>query len=337
CLLFFLQIYGQGSGRDCRHHVQKLNLLQGEAEEAIGWTSCTHVTVPEMRTLCSVGFRSSLMLQEGKAEVSRWSKYLDKENEDEEEEATTERQQFCSQRKNTVEGQRYKKNKGFLLSDVQEHAEENGVFQFVCQAKKRRKCLVAVPDRDDGDAVSGDTLVPALCESVLPEETTQTSTAGTKPSKWDKFLSYSDSSGKHAARAPLSPQEGSGRLGLHSITAPDAGMASRCSEQTGRTLPPDRGFQFKKCVVSTQQLASKLPGPVEPSTSFSVKEDTLYKEPQNQLLRAGPGGVETTAGRCCLNSTRRANAFVNCNMRPKCSSVSCKQFFCTGEEFDDDL
>lgn len=38
-LLFFLQVYGQGSGLDCRHHVQKLNLLQGEAEEAIDWTS----------------------------------------------------------------------------------------------------------------------------------------------------------------------------------------------------------------------------------------------------------------------------------------------------------
>uniref|UniRef100_A0A8C2SYM2 MRN complex-interacting protein N-terminal domain-containing protein n=1 Tax=Coturnix japonica TaxID=93934 RepID=A0A8C2SYM2_COTJA len=31
---FVLQLYGQGSGRDCRLHVQKLNLLQGDAEEA---------------------------------------------------------------------------------------------------------------------------------------------------------------------------------------------------------------------------------------------------------------------------------------------------------------
>ncbi|XP_054245331.1 MRN complex-interacting protein [Indicator indicator] len=266
------KIYGQGSGRDCRHHVQKLNLLQGEAEEAIGWTSWgTEDSVDDSKNVAAQ-CEDSLVQQEGRAEVSRWSKYLDKENEDEEEEATTERQQFCSQRKNTVEGQR-KHQKGFLLSDGQEHAEENGVFQLACQAKKRRKCLAAVPDRDDGDAVSEDTLVPALCESVLPEETTQTSTAGTKPSKWDKFLSYSDSSGKHAARAPLPPQEGSGRLGLHSITAPDADMASRCSEQTGRTLPPGTGFQFKKCVVSTQQLASKLPGPVEPSTSDEFDDD----------------------------------------------------------------
>uniref|UniRef100_A0A8D0FDJ5 MRN complex-interacting protein N-terminal domain-containing protein n=1 Tax=Strix occidentalis caurina TaxID=311401 RepID=A0A8D0FDJ5_STROC len=31
----FVQVYGQGSGLDCRRHVQKLNLLQGEAEEAM--------------------------------------------------------------------------------------------------------------------------------------------------------------------------------------------------------------------------------------------------------------------------------------------------------------
>lgn len=33
------QVYGRGSGRDCRHHVQKLNSLQGEAEEAIARTA----------------------------------------------------------------------------------------------------------------------------------------------------------------------------------------------------------------------------------------------------------------------------------------------------------
>uniref|UniRef100_A0A669Q110 MRN complex-interacting protein N-terminal domain-containing protein n=1 Tax=Phasianus colchicus TaxID=9054 RepID=A0A669Q110_PHACC len=33
------RVYGQGSGRDCRLHVQKLNLLQGEAEEAAARTA----------------------------------------------------------------------------------------------------------------------------------------------------------------------------------------------------------------------------------------------------------------------------------------------------------
>ncbi|XP_026540910.1 MRN complex-interacting protein [Notechis scutatus] len=29
-----LRVFGQGSGVDCRHHVQKLNLLQGEHDHA---------------------------------------------------------------------------------------------------------------------------------------------------------------------------------------------------------------------------------------------------------------------------------------------------------------
>lgn len=190
--------------------------------------------------------------------------------------------------------------------------------------------MVAVPDRDDGDAVSEDRAVPPVCESVVPKETTQTPSACTKPSKWDKFLSYSGSSSDHAARATLSPQEGSGKSGLHS-TAAD--VASRCSEQRGRALTPGTSFQFKKCGVSTQQLASNLPGTLVPSTSCSIEEDALFKEPQSQLLRAGPGVVESTAGRC----TRRANTFVNSNSRPKLSNVSCKQLFCIGDEFDDDL
>ncbi|XP_009321030.1 PREDICTED: UPF0544 protein C5orf45 homolog [Pygoscelis adeliae] len=295
-----LIVYGQGSGLDCRHHVQKLNLLQGEAEEAIGWTS-RHLeeSVNDNKNIAAQ-HEDSLVQQEERAEVSRWSKYLDKDSEyqeDGEEEAGTERQQFCSQRKNTVEEQR-KHRKSFLSSDVQEYAEENGVFQLAYRAKKRKKCLVAVPDEDDGDAVSGDSMVPAVCESVVPEENTQTPTACTKPSKWEKFLSCSDSYSKNAATVTLSPQEGSGRLGLHSTTAPDTTV---------------------------------------PSTSCSVEEDVLFKEPQSQLIRAGSVVLETTAGRCCLNSTRRANTLVNSNTGPKPRSLSCEHLFCTGEEFDDDL
>ncbi|NXF52260.1 MRNIP protein, partial [Oceanites oceanicus] len=334
---FFFQVYGQGSGLDCRHHVQKLNLLQGEAEEAIGWTSrCVEESVNDSKNT-SAQCEDSLVQQEGRAEVSRWSKYLDKDSEDREdgeEEAGAERQQFCSRRKNAVERQR-KQQKSFLSSDVQEYAEENGVFQLAYQAKKHQKCLVAVRDQDDGDAVSGDNVVPAVCEPVVPEENTQTPAACTKPSKWEKFLSCSDSYSKNAAGVTSSPQEGSGRLGLHSSTAADAGVASRRAEQAARTLPPGTGFEFQKCVASTGWLALKLPGTMVPSTSCSVEEDVLVKEPQSQLIRAGSGVLATAAGRCCLDSGRRAN--VNCNTGPKPSSVSCEHLFCTGEEFDDDL
>ncbi|XP_063205229.1 MRN complex-interacting protein isoform X2 [Chroicocephalus ridibundus] len=295
---------------------------------------CVEESVNDSKNVAAQREDSSLQ-QEGRAEVSRWSKYLDKDSEgqeDGEDEAGMERQQFCSRRKNTVEEQRKQQN--FLSSDVQDYAEENGAFQLAYGAKKRKKCVVAVADQDDGDAVSGDSMVPAVCESVAPEENTQTPTACTKPSKWEEFLSCSDSCSKNAARVTLSPQEGSGRLELHSTTAADDGVASRCLEQAGRALPPGTGFEFKKHVANTERLALKLLGT---SSSCSVEDDVLFGEPQSQLIRAGSGVSGPTAGRCCLESMRRANALVNCNTGPNPSSVSCEHLFCTGEEFDDDL
>ncbi|NXS99263.1 MRNIP protein, partial [Jacana jacana] len=311
---YFFQIYGQGSGPDCRHHVQKLNLLQGEVEEAVGRTSrCVEESVYDSKSIAAQCEDGSVQ-QEGRADVSRWSKYLEKDSEDREdgkEEADTERQQFCSWRKNTGKEQR-KQKRSLLSSDVQEYTEENGASQLAYRAQKRKSCVVAVADQGDGDAVSGDNVVPALCEPVVPEENTPAPAACTKPSKWEKFLSCADSSSKNAAEVTLSPQEGSGRLGLHSTTAAGDGVASRCSEQAGRTL--GTGFEFKKYGAS------------------SVEDDVLFKEPQSQLIRAEPGVSETTAGRC-LGSLSRANTLSNCNT----SSVSWEHLFCTGEEFDDDL
>ncbi|XP_027538469.1 MRN complex-interacting protein isoform X2 [Neopelma chrysocephalum] len=320
------KVYGQGSGPDCRHHVQKLNLLQGEAEEALGWTSwCIEDSVNDSKTRAAQR-EDSLVQQEGSQtlEGSRWSKYLDQESEDQEdgeEEAALARQQFCSQKKNAV-GEQRKHRKSFLSSDVLEHAEENGVFQSVYQAKKRKKCFAAVPDGDDRDAVSGGRVVPAVCEAAVPEDNTQPPTTCARPSKWGKFLSSSDNSSENTAGVTSSLWGGSGGLGLDSTTAAGAGGGRRCSEQAGGPLPQGTGFKFKKCVASTEGLAMKLP-----STRCSTED--VSKEPQSQ--------TETTAGSCCLVNTRRANTLVNSNPGPKLSNISCEKLFCTGEEFDDDL
>ncbi|NXB34870.1 MRNIP protein, partial [Eulacestoma nigropectus] len=326
-LFHSVQVYGQGSGLECRRHVQKLNLLQGEAEEALGWTSwCAEDSVNDSKNRAAQREDSSVQ-QEGRTEGSRWSKYLDQESEHQEdqEEAALERQQFCSQGKNSV-GEQRKHQKRFLSSDVPEHAEESGVSQLVYQAKKRKKCFVAVSDGDDGDAGSGGSVVPAVCESVVPEENTQPSTACTRPSKWGKFLSSADNCSENAAAVIMALQEGSGGVRLDSTAA---GGAWGCLGQAGRTLPQGTGFEFKKYVASTEDLALRLP-----SSSCSV-EDVL-REPHSQVLRVG-SAAETTAGKCCLDITGRTNSLVNSNPGPKLSNISCEQLFCTGEEFDYDL
>ncbi|NXU34598.1 MRNIP protein, partial [Drymodes brunneopygia] len=325
-LIHSVQVYGQGSGLECRHHVQKLNLLQGEAEEALGWTSwCVEDSENDSKNRAAQCEDSSVQ-QEGRTEGSRWSKYLDQESEDqedEEEEAALEKQQLCFQRKNTV-GEQRKHLKRFLSSDVPEHAERSGVSQLVNQAKKHKKYFVAVPDGHDGDAGSGGSVVPALCESVVPEENTQPPTACTKPSKWGKFLS-SDKSSENAAAVTMALQEGSGCVGLDSTTA---GGAWKCSGQA-RTLPQGSGFGFKRYGAGTEDLASRLS-----SSSCSVED--MIREPHSQGRRAG-SGAETTAGRCCLDTSGRPSTLINSNPGPKLRNISCEQLFCTGEEFDDDL
>ncbi|KAM7042252.1 MRN complex-interacting protein [Acridotheres tristis] len=329
------KVYGQGSGLECRRHVQKLNLLQGEAEEALGWTSwCVEDSVNDSKNGTAQHEDSSVRQERRTEEGSRWSKYLDQESEDhedDEEEAALKRQQFCSQRRNTV-GEQRKHPKSSLSSDVPEHAEESGVSQLVCQAKKvktteRSKCFVAVSDGHDGGAGSGGSVVPAVSKSVVPEENTQPPTACTKPSKWGKYLSLSDNSSENAAAVTMALQEGSEGVGLDSTIASGAW---RFSGQAGRTLPQGTGLEFKKCVTSADDLSWKAP-----SSSCSVEDE--LREPHSHILGVG-AAAETTAGRrCCLDTTGKANTFVNSNPWPKLSSISYEHLFCTGEEFDDDL
>ncbi|XP_025978468.2 MRN complex-interacting protein isoform X2 [Dromaius novaehollandiae] len=327
------KVYGEGSGLDCRLHVQKLNLLQGEAEEALSWTSrYTEESVDDNKNI-AVQREDSLVQQEGKAEVSRWSKYLDQGNEtqadEEEESGGTERQQFCSRRKNTVEEQRKHQN-SFPYTDVQELSEENGAFQVASQAKKRKQCSVAVPNQGDGEAVCGDSMIPALCESLVSEGNTQTPAASIKPSKWEKFLSCSDSCSENAAKVTLSPQEGSRKVGLHSTTAADIFMASSYSKQAGNFLPPGVGTEFKKSPASTEQLVSELPRTVLPG---NCSDDVVFKEPQGHLIRAGRCHVTRTVTPLCPPAT--TSVISNPGLKP--SSISHEHLFCTGDEFDDDL
>ncbi|XP_073505869.1 MRN complex-interacting protein isoform X2 [Phyllobates terribilis] len=78
------QVYGQGSGADCRHHVQKLNLLQGQVEQA--GTGTDGRICPTSVSDEDPGDESqqTLLASQEAAPMSRWNKYLE-ENSDEEE------------------------------------------------------------------------------------------------------------------------------------------------------------------------------------------------------------------------------------------------------------
>ncbi|NWX83595.1 MRNIP protein, partial [Nothoprocta pentlandii] len=312
----FLQVYGDGSAVDCRLHVQKLNLLQGEAEEARSWTPrCVEDSVDANKNSAVESEGRSLLQQVGKAEVSRWSKYLDESNEtQDDDEESGERQEFCSWRMNTVEGQRYRKKIAF----------------------SRKQRSLAVPQQGDGAAGCGDRMIPAACESAVPEGSTQAPAAPIKPSKWEKFLSFSENCGETPAKVTLPPQEGSRKLGPPT-TAADIFMASNYSRQAGNFLP--RGLddtEFKKCLSSTEHQASEAPGTTLPGT---CSEQVLLKEPRGPLI--GPvrsAALESIAGR----GPGAHTALPMCPPPPTLilsppRSTSHKSLFCTGEEFDDNL
>ncbi|XP_054879802.1 MRN complex-interacting protein-like [Poeciliopsis prolifica] len=78
-----LKEFGRGSGADCRRHVQKLNTMRGtkmEEHEAHAWSLCEQQE-EEQRPGDQVR-----PAQVRPAQVSRWSKYLDTPEEEEEEE-----------------------------------------------------------------------------------------------------------------------------------------------------------------------------------------------------------------------------------------------------------
>ena len=45
----FLQVYGQGSGADCRRHVQKLNMMKGTSEQSSMSSNVSHYSSLEQQ------------------------------------------------------------------------------------------------------------------------------------------------------------------------------------------------------------------------------------------------------------------------------------------------
>ncbi|XP_051023383.1 MRN complex-interacting protein [Acomys russatus] len=80
----FVRAYGEGSGADCRRHVQKLNLLQGQASEL------SHRSVDEAVSASEEENGGPQQAGNGTQQAlsepleSRWLKYLDKDCEDRE-------------------------------------------------------------------------------------------------------------------------------------------------------------------------------------------------------------------------------------------------------------
>ncbi|XP_073424112.1 MRN complex-interacting protein [Dendrobates tinctorius] len=147
-----LRVYGQGSGADCRHHVQKLNLLQGQAATGADGGICPSSVSDE-----DPGGEShpSPTASQEAALMSRWNKYLEENRDEEQGHINTEREHYYPHQDcppTTVrkrlhspdpEGDFYKENKKESISKKKIYQSENplGTNQFSCRTSEDMGCL----------------------------------------------------------------------------------------------------------------------------------------------------------------------------------------------------
>ncbi|XP_044310624.1 MRN complex-interacting protein [Varanus komodoensis] len=232
-----LKIFGQGSGSDCRHHVQKLNLLQGEVEQVpANLPGCIEEPVEGGDENIALNLEDKLNWQEKNVDlVSRWTKYLDKRYEEPEKEDTGEvlmssEKRICSSKRNMVEHSRKHKKTRLCTRDTW-GSEERSVSGFA----KDVKCF---EDESNSDTMGIKSCGEATCESVmLPaeeqervrhREDTDVQSRAVGPSKWEKFLLPGKSC--HSSTAAVTTQERRGML----VPGPAAGAsAARAAVSSG--------------------------------------------------------------------------------------------------------
>ncbi|XP_042196089.1 MRN complex-interacting protein isoform X2 [Callorhinchus milii] len=176
-----LKVYGQGSGADCRHHVQKLNLLQGEmvqAADTAPWSGECEVGVSVKDGTdwhCDEAKRPQ---ESERAGGSRWSKYLEEtpeqeDDDDQEEEAwigASVRQQGQASTRNLTRGRSKRKKAGLGDGPRQKHLKAAGSEQGWGSSR------AGVGHRSRGDDGR-----PAATGDVAQR-------GQTLASRWDRFL-----------------------------------------------------------------------------------------------------------------------------------------------------
>ncbi|XP_050817573.1 MRN complex-interacting protein [Gopherus flavomarginatus] len=363
-----LKAYGQGSGSDCRRHVQKLNLLRAGMEVAAEGTSwCIEEPVNNDRENTGIPQDENVGRQEEDVEfsplVSRWNKYLHKDSGDQEE-VYTDREQMYSHKRNIVEEQRKRKT-SFRHNNAQECFEEKRIYGLTGQAKKvktfeSRKDSTTVADQDGGDYICNSVVVPAISEFWVPENTQAPESANVTMSKWEKFL-LSPSSCNNGNITPAA-QKSSWKLDTQRASAGNFLMPDEYPQQEEDSESPGPGAQTEKSFTNSKQTAQKYASKLHSTTlaargqtafdvSHAVIEGVLSGKYKDCLSRAGSGIAENNEGSLCLAGTvmpanylskdavtfTSTDPFASSSGVSQCLSAPSSSFFCTDDDFDDNL
>ncbi|XP_061473311.1 MRN complex-interacting protein [Rhineura floridana] len=188
-----LKVFGEGSGSDCRHHVQKLNLLHGEVEQAsMKMLRSVEEPIRSGDANTVVKLEENLGWQEEKAEsVSRWSKYLSEkcvtqEKEDEGERMVyTEKQTYSS--KNMLKHSKKCQKTSLHTSDAREGKKRrNSGFAEDARSFENRRTSTTVA-QNCGDTTCKSVATPVE-EDLVCRNNKDLKLRGAGLSKWEKFL-----------------------------------------------------------------------------------------------------------------------------------------------------
>ncbi|XP_020638306.3 MRN complex-interacting protein isoform X2 [Pogona vitticeps] len=316
-----LKVFGQGSGSDCRHHVQKLNLLQRDREQTpMNIPRCIEEPVQIGNENTVVNLEEKLDWQDKRFEsVSRWTKYLDERCEEQEKEVgeeemvLTEKQQICSSREKTAKHPRKRKKTSLCIIDGQGQMEQS-VSGFADNVKSFENSpdSITLYTKNCGDVPCKSVLSPAVEEQVLHRKNKDAGSKGPGLSKWEKFL-------------------------LSSKGGASSGML-----QETQTQSSGAGARGKKAVISVDTSPRNWPHPLEQKTPI------LVEQVQNHVTVAG-APMERSKPSPVLGSTHLQEKLLN-RLPKETSSIPAKNplaasnsntlyinLFSTGDDFDDDI
>ncbi|XP_066470120.1 MRN complex-interacting protein [Tiliqua scincoides] len=202
-----LKVFGQGSGFDCRCHVQKLNLLQGEVEQAPA-NVVRHAEEPgesgDENTV--VRMEENLCCQEQKVGLtSRWTKYLDKKFDEHEEEemVLTEKQTYHS-RKNTAKNPRkHKTTRSYPTDDQGPDQKRVAGLAKNSRCFESRRGAATADTKSCVDTTCKSLIAPAAEVPLRHGKNEEPGSRGAALSKWEKFLLSKECDNSSGLTAPV--------------------------------------------------------------------------------------------------------------------------------------
>ncbi|XP_057566418.1 MRN complex-interacting protein isoform X2 [Hippopotamus amphibius kiboko] len=305
CRLFQAhQAYGEGSGADCRHHVQKLNLLQGQISEMSLRSLEEAVSAEEEEDAGPLQATHARLQEKLQPSNSRWLKYLERDSK----ELGLEEGGVCFNRQPSPE--REKPDPPFSAALPRKRKWSQNTVQPPCSpdVQDSRNCEVTLKSLKDHTGLTGkvkegsscedwDTreLVVAQGEPPCPAQQVRTT------SKWEQFLPPLGNS-LHLDTEPLTPLQ----------RGPRPAQAAQAEQGTPRAQTPREGSLCKTAGVLQPPQATHTPMP-GPKLCEKTPEQSWGTGPWAEGGPLGKGGQgPSSLMRLC-------------------------DLFKTGEDFDDDL